>query len=114
MDSISRDSNSGGLLPWAGAILGAIGLLLLGGLSIVLGAWTRIGAMFLLMVAAFGGTAVRSPLLPKQQCSEFCAIVSGCSVHTRGPIFFHSSSVPANSGAPGSMNARCPAQPGPL
>jgi putative oxidoreductase len=31
------------------ALFGAIGLLLLGGLSIVLGAWTRIGAMFLLV-----------------------------------------------------------------
>ena len=31
------------------ALFGAIGLLLLGGLSIVLGAWTRIGATFLLV-----------------------------------------------------------------
>ena len=66
------------------------------------------------IVAALGGTAVRSPLMPKQPCSEFCAIVNGLSVHTRGPMRFHSSKVPANSGASGSMNARCPVQPGPL
>jgi LysM repeat protein len=33
MDTISRDNNSGGLLPWAGAILGGIGLLL-GGIAL--------------------------------------------------------------------------------
>jgi putative oxidoreductase len=31
------------------ALFGAIGLLLLGGLSLVIGAWTRIGAFFLLV-----------------------------------------------------------------
>ena len=31
------------------ALVGAIGLLLLGGLSLILGAWTRIGAFFLLV-----------------------------------------------------------------
>jgi putative oxidoreductase len=34
------------------ALFGAIGLLLLGGLSVVLGAWTRIGAAFLLVFLA--------------------------------------------------------------
>jgi LysM repeat protein len=33
MDTISRDNNTGGLLPWAGAILGGIGLLL-GGIAL--------------------------------------------------------------------------------
>jgi len=38
------------------ALFGAIGLLLIGGLSLILGAWTRIGAIFLfifLMAASF-------------------------------------------------------------
>jgi len=34
------------------ALVGAIGLLLLGGLSLILGAWTRIGAFFLLVFIA--------------------------------------------------------------
>jgi putative oxidoreductase len=34
------------------ALFGAIGLLLLGGLSVVAGAWTRIGALFLLVFLA--------------------------------------------------------------
>jgi putative oxidoreductase len=34
------------------ALFGAIGLLLLGGLSVVLGAWTRIGSLFLLVFLA--------------------------------------------------------------
>ena len=34
------------------ALVGAIGLLLLGGLSVVAGAWTRIGALFLLVFLA--------------------------------------------------------------
>ncbi|RLS33625.1 MAG: DoxX family protein [Planctomycetota bacterium] len=34
------------------ALFGAIGLLLLGGLSLVVGAWTRIGAFFLLVFLA--------------------------------------------------------------
>ncbi|NDC55153.1 MAG: DoxX family protein [Planctomycetia bacterium] len=34
------------------ALVGAIGLLLLGGLSLVLGAWTRIGAFFLIVFLA--------------------------------------------------------------
>ena len=66
------------------------------------------------MVAAFGGTAVRSPLAPKQPCKEFCAMVKGLSVQMRGPNVFHSAKLfAANSGASGSMNAKCPVQPGP-
>ena len=34
-------------------------------------------------VAAFGGTAVRSPLAPKQPCREFCAMVKGLRVQRR-------------------------------
>jgi putative oxidoreductase len=34
------------------ALFGAIGLLLLGGLSVILGAWTRFGAIFLLVFLA--------------------------------------------------------------
>ena len=52
------------------------------------------------MVAALGGTAHRSPLMPKLPCSEFWAIVNGLSVQTRGPSRFHSSRLAAeNSGA---------------
>ena len=36
----------------ASILAGAIGLLLLGGLSLILGAWTRIGAFFLLVFIA--------------------------------------------------------------
>jgi putative oxidoreductase len=34
------------------ALFGAIGLLLIGGLSVILGAWTRFGAIFLLVFLA--------------------------------------------------------------
>jgi len=66
------------------------------------------------MVAAFGGTAARFPDAPKHPCNEFCAMVMGLRVVTLAPIFKNSLSVPANSGTSGSINARCPVQPGPL
>ena len=57
------------------------------------------------IVAAFGGTADRSPLIPKLPCNEFCASVNGDSVQIRGPIFIHCSSGASNSGASGSTKA---------
>src|SRR5215471_8717127 len=67
------------------------------------------------MVAALGGTAHKSPLAPKLPCIEFCAMVNGLRVQTRGPICFQAFKLAAaNSGASGSMNAKCPVHPGPL
>src|SRR2546423_12748418 len=66
------------------------------------------------IVAAFGGTALKSPAMPNDPCSEFCAKVNGDSVQIRGPIFNHSSNGASNSGASGSTNATCPVHPGPL
>ena len=54
------------------------------------------------IVAARGGTAARSPLIPKLPWSEFCAKVNGLSVTIRELHCFHCSSGMSNSGASGS------------